>query len=83
MRSHIDTKGMTEDDRIDLIGRTVLSIKKSSAVQPAIIGITVEDIDKAERYLRKINDKFPEIRHIDTTALSPDCLLVRIAGPLS
>ncbi len=67
-----DIADFDEDTRIDMIGKTVMSGPKSSADKPVMAAFVVENDAKADRYIKKLQKKFPGIRVID-----------RFAGPVS
>lgn len=73
-------KAMSEDDRIDMIGRSVM-MRRTSIDKPPMTGFLVETNAKADRYLRKLQQRFPGIRVIDRTPIEKH-ILVRVAGPL-
>jgi hypothetical protein len=65
MKGFADIADFDEDKRIDMIGNATMSGKQSSAEKPLIIGFVVEDHAKADRYVKKLKEKFPTIRIID------------------
>jgi hypothetical protein len=60
-----DLHSMTEDERIEFIGRSVMESPRSSADNPRMNAFVVEDRDKADRYIQKLMKRFPGIRIID------------------
>ena len=65
MKGYADLYEYEEDDRIKLIGEFVMNGPKSSGDKPIMVAFIVEDHEKAERYIRKLEEKFPGIRIID------------------
>lgn len=54
-----------------------------STEKPKIVGVVVEDREKADRYIKKLNDKFPQIRVIDVgPGLTKGTILIRLGEPL-
>lgn len=67
---------LSENDRIRIIGETA---------KTQLTGIIVETNDpsdpkKLKRYIKKITEQFPEVKHIDTKTLTAGTSLVRF-GP--
>jgi len=78
-----DLYNLTENERIDLIGRSVMEGPKTSADKPIMVAFVVDDHEKADRYIEKLKKKFPEIRIIDKfDGPVKDTVSVRITGPL-
>lgn len=67
MRGYTDLADLSEDDRIGKIGNFILQNPKKEDGSPIIVGVTVDDEGgtKAERYIKKLKEKFPSIRVID------------------
>ncbi len=53
MPPYVDIASLEEDKRIDLIGHTVIEHQKTVAF------ITDSDPGKADRYIRKLTERFP------------------------
>ena len=62
---YADLYSMTEDERIDFIGRSVMNTPATSTDKPVMNAFIVEDDAKADRYIEKLRAKFPGIRVID------------------
>lgn len=80
----VDVKSLTEEQRITLIGRSVMEAPASSADKPIMVGFVVETGEKADRYIRKLKEEFPGIRLIDQVKDCPfkGMTTVRIGSPL-
>ena len=79
----LDLHRLSENDRIELIGRSVMAVPSSSADKPPLNGFIVETEEKADRYIRKLEKQFPGIRIVDRgPGPAAGTVLVRIAGPL-
>jgi len=52
-----DFSKLPEDDRIDIIGKAVMSMGLTTA-------FVVDDDAKADRYMQKLKDRFPGIREL-------------------
>jgi hypothetical protein len=78
-----DLHRLEENDRIKLIGHSVMVAPTSSTDKPIMNGFIVETEAKADRYIRKLEKMFPGIRVVDRTAgPTPNTIFVRVAGPL-
>lgn len=78
-----DIADFEEDDRIEMIGKAVMNAPRSSADKPILVAFVVEDDAKADRYIEKLQKRFPGIRVIDRfPGPVPDTVSVRIGGPL-
>jgi hypothetical protein len=78
-----DLHRLNENQRIKLIGESVMKGPQSSADKPMMNAFIVEDDTKADRYIRKLTARFPGIRIIDRRpGPTANTILVRIAGPL-
>jgi hypothetical protein len=73
-KAALDLHKLTEEDRIRMIGRSVINPTRMNA-------FVVEDDAKADRYIAKLKAMFPEIRVIDRQPFA-DFISVRVAGPL-
>jgi hypothetical protein len=79
----VDAHRFHEDDRIRLIGASVMGQPTSSTDRPVMNGFIVEDEAKADRYVRKLQGMFPGIRIVDRQpGPTPNTILIRVAGPL-
>lgn len=58
-----DIAHLKENDRIDLIGKTIIEAPNDGD-EPPVIAFIVENEEKADRYIRKLEKKFPGIRVI-------------------
>lgn len=81
----IDLGGLTENERIGVLGRSVMNVPVSSTQKPTMDAFFVDTPAKADRYIRKLKKKFPGIRIIETKRVSADSavMMVSIAGPLN
>lgn len=60
-KGYADLHTLSEDERIGVIGRSVME-------QGMTVGVCVDDIaGKAERYARKLRERFPGIVILETT----------------
>lgn len=84
MTAFADLHKLEEDQRIELIGEATMRGGKSSADKPPLIAFVVDDDGKkADRYIEKLQKKFPGIRVIDQfKGPTPGAYTVRIAPPL-
>jgi len=81
MNGYADLGDLSENKRIKVIGRFVMSQSANSA-KPKIVGIALEDEDKAKRYEKKLLKMFPTIQIIDIVpGLVPGTVLLRISSP--
>lgn len=73
MKAFADLADLPEDTRIDIIGQT--------ASGGALVGFVVDDDEKADRYIKKLSERF-KVRIIDRGA-GPvaNTILVRV-GPI-
>jgi hypothetical protein len=77
-----DIADFDEDDRIERIGKAVMKAPRSSADKPVVVAFVVEDDAKADRYIKKLQKRFPGIRVIDRfPGPVPDTVSVRMGGP--
>jgi hypothetical protein len=78
-----DLQGLSENERIEAIGRSVTEIPASSADKPLMNGFIVESDAKADRYIQKLLRLYPGVRIVDRgPGPVKGTILVRIAGPL-
>lgn len=62
---------------------TTMSRQPTSAAKPLVIGFIVEDHAKADRYVKKLREKFPTIRIIDRfDGPVANTVTVRVGPPL-
>ena len=59
MSPYLDLYSLSENQRIELIGRSVMDAPRSSADKPVVAAFVVEDEAKADRYISKLQKKFP------------------------
>ena len=80
----VDIASLTEDERITMIGRSVMEAPATSADAPIMVAFVVEDEEKARRYTQKLTEQFPGIRVIDQKKNCPakGLITVRIGSPL-
>jgi len=72
----------TEDEQIELIGKTVMSEPANSAVAPMKFALCVDDMAKADRYIAKLAKKFPTIQVMYKGVCEvPGVILVTLMGP--
>lgn len=79
-----DLADLEEDKRIEMIGDSVMKTPRTSADKPVMNAFVVDDDAKADRYIKKLQDKFPGIRIIDRSdgPIKGRSVTVRIGGPL-
>ena len=65
MQGFSDLALLSEDERVNLIGKTVVK------GEGKIIGFAVETRKKANRYVKKIQKKFKEVRVVEIVDNSP------------
>jgi hypothetical protein len=83
MKGYADLADLKEDDRITAIGNTVMSGPASSADKPMMVAFVVDDHAKADRYVEKLQKRFPGIRIIDRfDGPVANTVTVRVVGPL-
>lgn len=84
MPPYLDLHSLTENQRIEMIGKSVMDAPRSSADQPLVAAFVVEDDVKADRYIAKLLKKFPSIRIIDRTPgpVVGMSVTVRVGAPL-
>jgi hypothetical protein len=78
-----DLHRLSENDRIKLIGESVMNAPAGSGDKPPMNGFIVETEEKADRYIAKLLKRFPGIRIIDRQP-GPvvGTILVRVGPPL-
>lgn len=82
----VDVASLTEEQRITLMGRSVMEkLPDGQADKPIVVGFVVENQEKAERYKRLLKEQFPGIRIIDQKkdCPTPGLITVRIGSPLN
>jgi len=78
MTKFVDIADADEDKRIDTIGHRVMVHKETVAF------ITDDDAGKADRYISKLETKFPGIRVIDRgKGPVPSIVYVKVGPPLN
>jgi hypothetical protein len=83
MPPYLDMQTLSEDERIDAIGKIIFSEPANSAKKPMTFGLCVEDNEKADRYIEKLKKKFPTIRVLYRGPCEvPGIVLVTLGGPL-
>jgi hypothetical protein len=83
MTLYADIADFDEDARIEMIGNSVMGGGKSSADKPIVSAFIVEDDAKADRYIKKLQRKFPGIRVIGRGAGPvPETVTVKVGAPL-
>ena len=82
VKAFLDTHRLNENDRIEMIGKSVMDAPASSADKPPMNGFVVETDAKADRYIAKLQKRFPGIRVIDRNPFLNGMILVRIGPPL-
>lgn len=75
--AYLDLHAFEEDQRIDMIGRSVMNLQ-------ATVAVCVDDEPgKAERYERKLKERFPGIRVLDVSnGPVPGVVTMRVAAPM-
>jgi hypothetical protein len=80
---YADLADLGEDDRITAIGNSVMKAPASSGDKPLMTAFIVEDHAKADRYIEKLQGRFPGIRIIDRfDGPVKDVVTVRVGAPL-
>ena len=75
-----DMHRLPEDKRIDLIGHYVMDHKDTVAV---LVDSGPGDVDKADRYIRKLQEKFPGIRiYPITSGPVKNTVCIRVGPPV-
>jgi hypothetical protein len=85
IKGYADLADLDEDARIEQIGNAALSGRQTSEDKPLIIGFVVDDDGgvKGDRYVKKLQDRFPTIRIIDRhKGPVPQTELIRVGPPL-
>jgi len=59
MKGYADLNDLSEDERIDVIGR-------HARTQIVGAGVESDDLAKQARYIEKVTTRFPDVRHIAT-----------------
>lgn len=69
MPQYADLYKVSEDERIRMIGEQA---------RHKLVGVLLEKNDpkKIERYIRKVTERFGDVRHLDTTAGPTDLIVV-------
>lgn len=82
LKGFSDLGDLPENERINIIGKTLMAAPQSSADKPMIIGVVVDNETVARRYIRKIEKRFPRIKLIDHTP-GPvlGTVLIRLGAP--
>ena len=65
MIPYLDATELEENKRIDLIGTTIMSHKGMKSDKPFVAAVAVDDHVKADRYEKKLKDKFPDLRFLE------------------
>lgn len=74
MKGYADLYALTEDQRIDVIGKAA----ETSIVD---VGLESQKPDKIARYIKKVIERFPLVKHYDTKPLHALVSIVRF-GPI-
>jgi hypothetical protein len=84
MTAYADIADLDEDKRIEIIGNAVLNAPSSSADKPVMAAFVVEDDAKVDRYIKKLEKRFPGIRVIDRLQgpVKGMMVTVRVGAPL-
>jgi len=84
MQPYIDMYELAEDKRIELIGNTAMC-KEHDAHRdtPVTVAFIVEDDEKADRYIKKLQARFPGIRVIERVPYVANTIAVKLAPPLT
>lgn len=72
----LDVKGLTEDERIKLLGQKVIQ-------EGLTVGFVVEDNAKADRYMAKLKVIFPAIVEEARFKMTADTICVRVKSSLA
>lgn len=82
-KAFLDLHRMTDEQRIEIIGQTVMAGPKSSGDKPIMVGVVVDNAAKAARYIAMMKDKFPAVRVIDQLPMGiGETVAIRFGEPL-
>lgn len=65
MPTYRDLADLKENDRIQIIGDLVMKPGASNTEKPVTVAFVVENDEKADRYIKKLEKKFPGIRVVE------------------
>lgn len=83
-KGYTDLADMDEDERIDVIGKTIMAQPVTSTGEPFVAGVVVDNDEKADRYLKKLAEKFPLIRLIERCpGPVENSVTMKLSGPLA
>lgn len=73
MRGYADLASLPEDERIRIIGE--------HAAAGNLVGVPIEDEPaKVARYIRKVTERYPTVRHVDTCpGIVPNTVTIRFS----
>lgn len=79
----VDMSKRTEAERIQVIGQTIMADPKGSSDEPIMVGVIVDNVKVAQRYVEMMAKAFPEVRHVDTKPMGMGTTVcIRFAEPL-
>lgn len=81
MSGYSDIVGLPEDQRIELIGNTVMCKEHQPGDAPRKIGFVVNDDVTADRYIDKLQKQFPLIRVISRGRMGVGETVAVVVGP--
>lgn len=82
LKGYADLHNLPENDRIKVICEYLMQAPKGSDVQPLMIGVMVDNKEKADRYIAKINKRYPKVRVLDVKEGVLGAVLIRLGEPL-
>ncbi len=84
MKGYADLYELTEDERIEAIGKTVMAGPSSSTDKPLVVAVIVDDDGKkAKRYCKKLKAKYPGIRILKKfKGPVPGTVTIQVGPPL-
>lgn len=65
MKGFADLYHLSENQRIEVIGRAVIDNRGTIPDKPFMVAVIVESHQVADRYERKLKKRFPAVRIID------------------
>lgn len=70
-----DAHRIEEDQRIRMIGEQA---------KTQLVGALVDsEPEKVARYIKKVTERFPDVKHVDTKPMTPGVVLVRFAPKIA
>lgn len=83
VKAYVDLHSLSDEQRIDVIGKTIMAAPKGSADQPVMVGVVVDNPAKAARYIAMMKNQFPSVRVIDQQPMGvAETVAIRFGEPL-